>query len=243
MAGCGRCNVPRPRERSVRPSTRTTTPQASRSGAGRRSPPQFLAGRLASSHAAFDRGRPRRPRLRRTRSRAPRRAVAGVHVPRAIDEPGVSQTRPAHADPAALAVDRFRRAAGRPSLRPAGLRVARSGLLRFWGDPFTTDEFKALFAFLGVALGVVAIHTGGPADQGQQRPDPGPDVRRATVEQRPRRRRASSGSFVQTRESHEPTAAGHGHPGAEPDQERRPVRRQGRHGAPPSPPWWCWGIR
>ena len=34
--------------------------------------------------------------------------------------------------------------------------VVRSDLLRFWGEPFTSEQFQALFAFLGVALGVVA---------------------------------------------------------------------------------------
>ena len=34
--------------------------------------------------------------------------------------------------------------------------VVRSDLLRFWGEPFTNEQFQALFAFLGVALGVVA---------------------------------------------------------------------------------------
>jgi hypothetical protein len=38
--------------------------------------------------------------------------------------------------------------------------VARSDLLRFWGDPFTDNQFQALFAFLGVALGVVATTLG-----------------------------------------------------------------------------------
>ncbi len=38
--------------------------------------------------------------------------------------------------------------------------VVRSDLLRFWGDPFTADQFQALFAFLGVALGVIATTLG-----------------------------------------------------------------------------------
>ena len=34
--------------------------------------------------------------------------------------------------------------------------VVRSDLWRFWGEPFTADQFRAMFAFLGAALGVVA---------------------------------------------------------------------------------------
>lgn len=34
--------------------------------------------------------------------------------------------------------------------------VVRSDLWRFWGAPFTADQFRAMFAFLGAALGVVA---------------------------------------------------------------------------------------
>lgn len=34
--------------------------------------------------------------------------------------------------------------------------VVRSDLWRFWGEPFTADQLRAVFAFLGAALGVVA---------------------------------------------------------------------------------------
>ena len=79
-----------------------------------------------------------------------------MHVPGAIDEPGVRETRPATRIRQHWLSIAFVVLLVVPLYVLLVSVVARSGLLRFWGDPFTTEEFKALFAFLGVALGVVA---------------------------------------------------------------------------------------